>query len=76
MAGPRPLDVQSSYFGQHELIGTTMGSPGDLARLLAFHQGAPGAAAGDRPDLPLDHARDAHRRLESGDGIATFVLMH
>ena len=46
------LAIRPFYFGQFDLLGTTMGSPADLAGLLALlaeHRVAP---AGDRPELP------------------------
>jgi zinc-binding alcohol dehydrogenase/oxidoreductase len=70
------LDVRRFYFGQYELIGTTMGSPGDMAALLAFldsHDVPPPLV--DRT-YPLDEAADAHRRLESGEGVGKLVLVH
>jgi zinc-binding alcohol dehydrogenase/oxidoreductase len=70
------IDVRPYYFGQYELIGTTMGSPRDMAGLLSFvaeHRVAP--AVIDRT-FPLDQAADAHRRLESGAGVGKIVLLH
>ncbi|MCW2758695.1 MAG: NADPH:quinone reductase, partial [Nocardioidaceae bacterium] len=63
------LDVRRFYFGQYELIGTTMGSPRDMAGLLAFvaeHLVPPPVI--DRT-YPHEQAADAHRRLESGEGV-------
>lgn len=70
------VDIRPYYFGQYELIGTTMGSPRDMAGLLAFlddHRVAPPLI--DRV-YPLDEAAAAHRRLEAGDGIGKIVLRH
>jgi NADPH:quinone reductase-like Zn-dependent oxidoreductase len=70
------LDVRPYYFAQHELIGTTMGSPADMAGLLAF------VAAHDVPPpvvdrtFSLDEAAAAHERLEAGTGFGKIVLLH
>lgn len=70
------VDVRDFYFGQYELIGTTMGSPGDfggLLDLLKEHRVAP-------PEIgkvfPLDRAADAHTYLEQGSGFGKVVLSH
>jgi NADPH:quinone reductase-like Zn-dependent oxidoreductase len=69
------LDVRPFYFGQYELIGTTMGSPADMAGLLSFlaaHAVRPPAI--DRA-FPLGHAAAAHQRLESAEGFGKVVLL-
>ncbi|MDH6284983.1 quinone oxidoreductase family protein [Prescottella agglutinans] len=68
------LDVRSFYFGQYELIGTTMGSPRDFAgllKLLADHTVAPVPIAAA---FSLDRADQAHRYLEGGTAIGKVVL--
>jgi zinc-binding alcohol dehydrogenase/oxidoreductase len=76
-AGERAtLDVRPFYFGQYELIGTTMGGPRDLAGLLRFlddHTCPPPVV--DRT-FPLADAALAHRRLEDGTGFGKIVLLH
>lgn len=70
------LDVRPYYFGQYELIGTTMGSPADMAGLLAFvaeHDVPPPVI--DRT-FALDEAATAHERLEAGTGFGKIVLLH
>jgi zinc-binding alcohol dehydrogenase/oxidoreductase len=68
------LDVRSFYFGQFDLLGTTMGSPRDFAGLMSL------VAAGKLRPLPLDQAfpldaaADAHARLESGDAFGKITL--
>lgn len=68
------LQVRPFYFGQYELIGTTMGSARDFAGLLALletHRVPPPPIAAE---LPLDRAAAAHRLLESGTGFGKVVL--
>ena len=76
-AGERAvIDVRPFYFGQYELIGTTMGSPADMAGLLSFladHAVPPPVI--DRA-FPLSEAAAAHERLESGEGFGKIVLVH
>ncbi|MBM6545417.1 zinc-binding dehydrogenase [Janibacter sp. YIM B02568] len=70
------LDIRPYYFGQYELIGTTMGSPRDMRDLLAL------VAAGELRPPPiaqvhrLDDAAVAHAALESGSAIGKIVLDH
>jgi len=70
------MDVRPYFFGQYELIGTTMGSPADMAGLLEF------VAAYDVPPpvvdrtFGLDEAAAAHERLEAGTGFGKIVLLH
>jgi NADPH:quinone reductase-like Zn-dependent oxidoreductase len=68
------LDVRPFYFGQYELIGTTMGSRSDMAGLLSFlgeHAVPPPLI--DRV-FPLGAAAAAHERLESGAGVGKIIL--
>ncbi|GAB3710415.1 quinone oxidoreductase family protein [Nocardiopsis oceani] len=71
-----PLATRSFYFGQYDLLGTTMGSPRDFGGLLQLVR-----AASVRPPVidrvfPLGQAADAHRYLESGGGFGKVVLDH
>ncbi|EWT07789.1 oxidoreductase [Intrasporangium chromatireducens Q5-1] len=66
---PRPF-----YFGQYELIGTTMGSPRDFAGLLALMDGNDIVPPPISATYPLDAAADAHRFLEAGAGFGKVVL--
>ena len=68
------LEVRPFYFGQFDLLGTTMGSPADFAGLLTML---------DRHDVPppiidrtfgLDEAAAAHARLEGGEVFGKLVL--
>ncbi|RRQ25654.1 oxidoreductase [Rhodococcus sp. Eu-32] len=68
------MDVRSFFFGQYNLLGTTMGSPADFQGLLnAVAQGAlrpPAVAA----TFPLEKAADAHRTMEAGAHFGKIVL--
>jgi NADPH:quinone reductase-like Zn-dependent oxidoreductase len=70
------LDVRSYYFGQYDLLGTTMGSPRDFAGLLALlHEFKIAPPVIDRT-FPLDQAAAAHSYLEHGRGFGKVVLTH
>jgi NADPH:quinone reductase-like Zn-dependent oxidoreductase len=69
------LDVRPFYFGQYELIGTTMGSPADMRGLLSFLAGHSVPPPVIDRALPLDAAADAHQRLESAEGFGKIVLL-
>lgn len=68
------LDARRFYFGQYDLLGTTMGSTADMAALLKL------IGAGEvRPPpvdshFPLDRAAAAHGRMESGAAFGKIVL--
>lgn len=68
------MDVRSFYFGQYDLLGTTMGSPKDFAGLLSMLDTTPVAPPVIDTVFPLDAADGAHRRLESGAGFGKVVL--
>lgn len=75
-ASTATLTMREFYFGQFELIGTTMGSPQDMTGLLSLM-----AERKVRPPVidrsyPLDEAAAAHERLESGAGFGKIVLLH
>jgi zinc-binding alcohol dehydrogenase/oxidoreductase len=68
------LDVRPFYFGQYDLLGTTMGSPRDFAgltQLITEHGVTPPPI--DRI-YPLDRAAEAHTHLESGLAFGKIVL--
>lgn len=69
------LDVRQFYFGQYDLLGTTMGSPRDFRSLL--HLVASGTVAPPPVDSiwDLDSAADAHRALEAGARHGKVVLV-
>jgi len=70
------MDIRSFYFGQFDLLGTTMGSPSDFAHLLDMidrHQVRPPVI--DR-EFPLDRAAEAHEYLQNGRSFGKCVLTH
>jgi NADPH:quinone reductase-like Zn-dependent oxidoreductase len=70
------LDVRPFYFDQYELIGTTMGSPADMAGLLSFLTAHAVPPPVIDQTFPLSQAAAAHQRLESGEGFGKVVLRH
>jgi NADPH:quinone reductase-like Zn-dependent oxidoreductase len=68
------LEVRPYFFGQYDLLGTTMGSPDDfagLSRLIATHEVGPPLV--DRT-FALEEAAQAHEYLESGQAFGKIVL--
>ncbi|AQA04613.1 oxidoreductase [Mycobacterium sp. MS1601] len=70
------LEIRPFYFGQYQLIGTTMGSTADMRGLLDLISGH-----GVRPPVidrtfPLGEAAEAHRYLETGMAFGKVVLKH
>jgi zinc-binding alcohol dehydrogenase/oxidoreductase len=70
------MDVRSFYFGQFDLLGTTMGSSTDFAGMLSMID-----RNGVRPPtidriFPLDKAAEAHEYLENGRTFGKCVLAH
>ncbi|MFF2112091.1 quinone oxidoreductase family protein [Rhodococcus koreensis] len=70
------LDVRPFYFGQYELIGTTMGSPGDFAGLLTLLDTESVPPVPISAIFPLAEAAAAHKHLEQGSGFGKVVLSH
>ena len=70
------LDVREFYFGQYNLIGTTMGSTQDFIRLLSLVESRTVAPPVIDRIFRLDQAGQAHRHLESGVGFGKIVMMH
>jgi zinc-binding alcohol dehydrogenase/oxidoreductase len=68
------LDVRPFYFGQYDLLGTTMGSARDFRGLLGLMDSASVAPPLIDSVYPLDDAATAHERLESGSAIGKIVL--
>jgi NADPH:quinone reductase-like Zn-dependent oxidoreductase len=68
------MDIRSFYFGQFDLLGTTMGSPRDFAALLKMiDQCSVRPPVIDRV-FPLDQAAAAHAHLERGRAFGKCVL--
>jgi len=70
------LDVRNFYFGQYDLLGTTMGSPSDFAGLLSLLESHPVAPPIIDRVFPLDRADQAHEYLEQGGHFGKVVLAH
>jgi zinc-binding alcohol dehydrogenase/oxidoreductase len=71
-----PMDIRSFYFGQFDLLGTTMGSSRDFSALLSTmdrYQVRPPVI--DR-EFPLDRAAEAHEYLEEARSFGKCVLTH
>jgi NADPH:quinone reductase-like Zn-dependent oxidoreductase len=70
------MDIRSFYFGQFDLLGTTMGSSRDFAGLLdMIDRYSVRAPVIDR-EFPLDRAAEAHEYLERGRTFGKCVLTH
>jgi NADPH:quinone reductase-like Zn-dependent oxidoreductase len=68
------VDVRRFYFGQHTILGTTMGSPRDFAALLATVRTSPAWRPAVDSVLPLDRAADAHAAMERHRHTGKLVL--
>jgi zinc-binding alcohol dehydrogenase/oxidoreductase len=70
------MDIRSFYFGQFDLLGTTMGSARDFAGLLDMIDRCPVRAPVIDREFPLDRAAEAHEYLERGRSFGKCVLTH
>jgi zinc-binding alcohol dehydrogenase/oxidoreductase len=70
------MDIRSFYFGQFDLLGTTMGSNRDFAGLLAMIDRCRVRAPVIDREFPLDRAAEAHEYLERGRTFGKCVLTH
>lgn len=68
------IDLRHVFFRQIEILGSTMGSKGDLHDVLA-HQAAGGLVPVVDRTLPLAEAADAHRLLEERRVFGKVVLV-
>jgi zinc-binding alcohol dehydrogenase/oxidoreductase len=70
------MDVRSFYFGQFDLLGTTMGSNRDFAGLLDMIDRCSVRPPVIDREFPLDRAAEAHEYLEAGRTFGKCVLTH
>jgi NADPH:quinone reductase-like Zn-dependent oxidoreductase len=70
------MDIRSFYFGQFDLLGTTMGSSRDFAGLLNLIDRCSVRPPVIDSEFPLDRAAQAHEHLERGRAFGKCVLKH
>lgn len=70
------MDVRSFYFGQFDLLGTTMGSGRDFTGLLNMMERETVRPPVIDRKFPLERAADAHEYLETGRTFGKCVLVH
>ena len=70
------MDIRSFYFGQFDLLGTTMGSGRDFAGLLHMIDRCSVRPPAIDRKFPLDRAAEAHEYLERGRTFGKCVLTH
>jgi NADPH:quinone reductase-like Zn-dependent oxidoreductase len=68
------LDLRPFYFGQYDLLGTTLGSPRDFAGLLSLLESRQIAPPVIDTTFPLEAAHEAHEYMERGEGFGKIVL--
>lgn len=68
------VPLRPFYFSQHEVIGTTMGSPADMHGLLGLIDEVGPMAPIIDSSFGLDEVVRAHERLESGQGFGKITL--
>ena len=71
-----PMDIRSFYFGQFDLLGTTMGSNRDFAGLLNMIDRCSVRPPVIDREFALDRAAEAHEYLEQGRTFGKCVLTH
>lgn len=73
-AGPKPaIDLRHVFFRQIAILGSTMGSKGDLLEVIAHLAAGRLRPVIDRV-LPLEQAAEAHRVLEARAAFGKIVL--
>jgi NADPH:quinone reductase-like Zn-dependent oxidoreductase len=70
------MDIRSFYFGQFDLLGTTMGSGRDFAGLLHMIDRCSVCPPAIDREFPLDRAAEAHEHLEHERAFGKCVLRH
>jgi zinc-binding alcohol dehydrogenase/oxidoreductase len=68
------VPVRPFYFGQHSILGTTMGSPRDFAALLELIAGHPRWRPAVAAVMNLGEASAAHERMERREHFGKLVL--
>jgi len=71
-----PMDIRSFYFGQFDLLGTTMGSSRDFTGLRNMIDRCSVRPPVIDREFPLDRAAEAHQHLERGRTFGKCVLTH
>jgi NADPH:quinone reductase-like Zn-dependent oxidoreductase len=69
------VPVRPFYFGQHSILGTTMGSPRDFAGLLELIAGHPRWRPTVAAVMSLGEASAAHERMERREHFGKLVLV-
>jgi NADPH:quinone reductase-like Zn-dependent oxidoreductase len=66
------VEVRRIFWKQLNVLGSTMGAPGDFAAMIKLYEG------GLRPVIdkvfPLEQAPAAHARMDAGDQFGKIVL--
>jgi NADPH:quinone reductase-like Zn-dependent oxidoreductase len=68
------VSVRPFYFGQHSILGTTMGSPRDFAGLLSLVNDHPEWRPVVHSVTPLEEAARAHAQMERREHFGKLVL--
>jgi NADPH:quinone reductase-like Zn-dependent oxidoreductase len=68
------VSVRPFYFGQHSILGTTLGSPRDFEAMLKLLASAPSWRPPIDSVYELERAADAHVQMERRDNFGKLVL--
>lgn len=68
------IEARPFYFGQYDLLGSTMGGPADLAVLLDLIHSGRLEPPPVGTTFPLTEAAEAHRQLEAGTVLGKIVV--